>query len=142
MTPYESLILTELSTPEGRALKTAFRGALAFGTDIGLTRDENQDRLIVLRTTNSGSMPNTLYAAVADGMGGMADGSACAQLALASFADYLINNPGEPLGARLEHAALHSDQRVHSRFGGRGGATLSAVAVPAEGISLALQLRS
>lgn len=99
---------------------------LAIGSDIGIVRGENQDRVAILRMRISENHFFTL-AALCDGMGGMAEGSACAAQAIACFLTACIRNKQIPPAERVVLAAQEANRAVHSFHQGRGGATLSAI---------------
>ena len=101
---------------------------IGIGSDIGNSRNENQDRLAVLKVQLE-SNQSFVVVALCDGMGGMAEGSACASQALASFfISCLIHRHLSPSN-RLSIAAHNSNKVVHALYKGRGGATLSAILV-------------
>lgn len=99
---------------------------IAIGSDIGNVRNENQDRLAVLKVQLE---PNQSFVVIAlcDGMGGMAEGSACASQALASFFISCISNRSISPSNRLSIAAQDANRVVHALYKGSGGATLSAI---------------
>lgn len=99
---------------------------LAIGSDIGIVRDENQDRVAVLKMPPDGGN-SFIVTALCDGMGGMTEGSVCASQAIASFFMSCIRNRHIPPTQRVVIAAKDANQHVHSLYKGRGGATLSAV---------------
>lgn len=70
-------------TGPDRSLNQCFDLPIVLGTDVGLQRSENQDRVGALRIGSKTTGGRPLIAiAVVDGMGGMRDGGACATLAL------------------------------------------------------------
>jgi len=99
---------------------------IAIGSDIGNVRNENQDRVAVLKV-NLELNQSFVVIALCDGMGGMAEGSACASQALASFFTSCINNRSISPSSRLTIAAHDANRVVHALYKGSGGATLSAV---------------
>lgn len=99
---------------------------LAIGSDIGVVRGENQDRVAVLRM-QPGRGHSFIVTALCDGMGGMMEGSACASQAIATFFMACIRNWHIPPGQRVVLAAQDANRHVYSLYKGSGGATLSAV---------------
>lgn len=104
----------------------AFPAALS--SDVGLKRDENQDRVAIARGTNTSGQPYVL-AVLSDGIGGMQDGAGSAAATLgnlfACFFDTGRTDQGsEPTLKLAVHAA---NSAIHSRLEGKGGATLSAL---------------
>jgi len=99
---------------------------VTIGSDIGNVRNENQDRVAVIKVQLD---RNQSFAVVAlcDGMGGMAEGSACASQAIASFFAFCAQRRDIPFQARLVMAAHEANRAVHALYQGRGGATLSAL---------------
>lgn len=105
---------------------------IAIGSDVGINRQENQDRAVVLRAQVTKN--RYFYVGVlCDGMGGMESGSGCATLAVTSFlASCLLNRTLKP-SARLEKAVLDANKDVYSKYNGSGGSTLSAFIVDSDG---------
>lgn len=101
---------------------------ISIASNVGLVREENQDRVAVMRFAGSFGKQEVVVA-LCDGMGGMAEGANCAAQALASFFASLMNQAGHSLDShsRLYEAAQFANRNVFRRFRGRGGATLSAV---------------
>jgi len=99
---------------------------LAIGSDIGVQRKENQDRVAVLRM-ELGSRHSFTVAALCDGMGGMIDGTVCATQAMAVFFEACIRYRELPPATRLNRAAQDANRAVYTLHQGGGGATLSAV---------------
>lgn len=99
---------------------------LAIGSDIGVVRGENQDRVSVLRM-QLGQGQYFIAAALCDGMGGMTEGAACASLAIARFFTTCIRHRDIKPRARLLLASQEANKAVHCLYQGKGGATLSAV---------------
>lgn len=104
----------------------AFPAALA--SDVGLKRDENQDRVAIGRGAYGQSQPYVL-AALSDGIGGMKDGAACAATTLGTlFACFFeLARPGEPPERTLQAAVRAANSAIYSKLSGKGGATLSAL---------------
>ncbi|RCW62729.1 serine/threonine protein phosphatase PrpC [Marinobacter nauticus] len=101
--------------------------ALAISTDIGTTRTENQDRAVI-GLINDTSNP-VLFLALADGMGGMAQGGKCAAITLAAFTAELATSLDPNQESLLRNAAYFADYRVHKELQGNGGSTLSAIVI-------------
>lgn len=120
-----ALSLAALSDP---SLCAPIDESFAFGTTRGRVRKRNEDRLAVIRVFGAkGERPWMLYA-LSDGMGGMANGAQAAELALAAF---LCSAVTSRLGCsfhNLFQSVLISNKRVYDEYGGRSGATLSAIA--------------
>ncbi|AZG78385.1 PP2C family protein-serine/threonine phosphatase [Methylocystis rosea] len=114
------------SVPD-RAQNQCFDFPAILATDIGLQREENQDRVAALRlSAKQGSQP-IIAVVVADGMGGMRDGGKCATLAISSFFYALVRHRHQGLEQRAAAAIAHANDAVYAFAGGRGGATLSAL---------------
>ncbi|NWN90911.1 serine/threonine-protein phosphatase [Marinobacter adhaerens] len=101
--------------------------ALAVSTDVGTTRKENQDRAIIGFIHNE-SEP-VLFLALADGMGGMAQGGKCAAMTLAAFTAELATSGDPNTENTLKSAAHFADYCVHKDLRGNGGSTLSALII-------------
>lgn len=106
------------------------RKAFALSTDIGLIREQNQDRVAYIRVSgsSSGSKP-FLAVALSDGMGGMQNGAECAVRTIAHFFDSLVRNRNIDDALRLSLAVKNANEAVHTYAGGYGGATLSALLI-------------
>jgi len=134
MTMLEQIIERWLSKPasSSRGIHSVADFPMVLATDLGLKRNENQDRIAALRV--HGGHPSSksfTCVAVCDGMGGMSNGSACATLTLASFLSALVYNRHTPPLDRLNTAARFANQKVFDFAAGKGGATLSAVLLEA-----------
>jgi serine/threonine protein phosphatase PrpC len=99
---------------------------LVIGSDIGIVRSENQDRVAVLRMQPDEGR-SVVIAILCDGMGGMTEGAACASQAIARFFISCILNRHISPSERLIRAAQDANQDVNLLFNGMGGATLSAI---------------
>ena len=104
----------------------AFPAALA--SDVGLKRDENQDRVAIARGTTASGRPYVL-AVLSDGIGGMKDGAGSAAAALGNlFACFFdAGRTGQGLDQTLKVAVHAANAAIHGRLDGKGGATLSAL---------------
>lgn len=137
----EDEFLRVLSPSLTKSAKWIPNGAVHFGTDVGLRREENQDRVAVLKW-NDGSLdsPGFLAVAVVDGMGGMIDGARCASLTLSAYFYSLHTNGGAGLMDRVKQAAQYANKRVYDAYRGNGGATLSSIVVSATQGSVTLNV--
>ncbi len=104
---------------EGGASLVTFRGA----------RAENQDRAFVAFIPQHGAKQAYFVAAVLDGMGGMDDGAKAASIAATAFIQSLAIAPEPDLASVLEVAILEVNEAVWAMMQGRGGTTLTAVAM-------------
>lgn len=95
-------------------------------------RADNQDRAAVAHIRGSQSSGDLLVAVVCDGMGGMDDGGPAATTAMSAFVAALAENQG-PIAERLRDAIELANHRVHARWGGAGGTTLTAVVANSAG---------
>jgi PPM family protein phosphatase len=100
--------------------------AMSFGTTIGVVRTENQDRAIVVRYS---AEPNEsfLCMALCDGMGGMADGGRCAEIALGAFVHSLVATSGSSPTERVCLAVQAANLEIHRRYREKGGTTIAAL---------------
>lgn len=106
---------------------------IAVGTDVGLAREENQDRVAAMRVNaNSALNQPFLVVALADGMGGMTNGAECAARTLAAFFNSIVRFRHKPADERLADAAGEANRFVNEYSNGSGGATLSAVLIDAD----------
>lgn len=117
-------------TPD-RGINEVIGTSVILDTDVGLVRDENQDRVALMRLTTKTGKPFVVMALV-DGMGGMRNGAECATLALSAFFNALNRFRLESPRKRLELAANITNMEVHEFSQGGGGATLSALLVSAD----------
>lgn len=123
-----------------RLVGTHLGGALALGTDIGANRSENQDRVLGFQSFHPTFGPATFVAALADGMGGMVDGSECATLALRTFTEEFLQPGHGSLALKLTLSAAKANELVYERYKGRGGSTLSAIALSSDGSAVGLNV--
>lgn len=121
-----------------RAQNQCFDLPAILATDIGLQREENQDRVAALRLSARQSSQPIIAVVVADGMGGMRDGAKCATLAVSSFFQALVCHRHQGLEHRA--AAAHANDTVYAFAGGRGGATLSALLFDAGALPIIINL--
>jgi serine/threonine protein phosphatase PrpC len=99
----------------------------AIGTAVGEVRTENQDRAVVARFIGSTPSESWIALCLCDGMGGMADGRQCAELATAVFIVSLLNNIALPPESRVRRAVLNANAAVFRRYRERGGTTIAAL---------------
>lgn len=123
-----SLTAWLLRKTAGAAVRRVGESSIAITTDVGVVRQENQDRVAVLK----GMDPNGrryFVIALCDGMGGMADGAICGATALAGFMTAFVEIRGSALALneQLRYAAVEANRIVFELYRSRGGATLSAV---------------
>jgi serine/threonine protein phosphatase PrpC len=118
---------------EKRSVQIIPESKIYLGTDLGIVRKENQDRVAALKIHPIGGGLPFYCIAVSDGMGGMQDGAACATAALASFFYSIIQHSERPAPEMLKKATVDANNDVHGRWQGKGGATLSAVLLEADG---------
>jgi serine/threonine protein phosphatase PrpC len=114
---------------------------VCLGTNLGSVRKENQDRALVV-WANYPDNPdrNFTLAVLSDGMGGLTNGGEAATTTLSVFISRVLRTPRLAPPDRLRNAALYSNNAVYSRFGGRGGATLSAVFITDNGPLLGINI--
>jgi serine/threonine protein phosphatase PrpC len=110
-----------------RSRQLIFDQKAVIATDIGVIRNENQDRIAALHVP-IGTRPFVCFA-LSDGMGGMKDGGECATTALAAFFESLINNSGMDGQRKLNLATRAANEAVFQTWQGKGGATLSAILI-------------
>jgi PPM family protein phosphatase len=104
--------------------------AASVGTTIGNVRHENQDRAVVARFTSARRPRESFLCFVlCDGMGGMADGARCAEIALSSFLFRLTHDARQRASEMVRASALAANAEVHRQYRERGGTTLVAIVV-------------
>ena len=101
---------------------------ICIGSDKGMVREENQDRVGVIRIPTSKNNYLTVLA-LCDGMGGMKDGSICASQSIASFFGACIEYRKSPLSEIANLAVQKANKEVFLAHNENGGATLSAVLI-------------
>jgi PPM family protein phosphatase len=114
------------TAPSGVRRVAPLKGAVA--SDIGSVRDENQDRVALVRGCDR-SGDAFILAALADGIGGMKKGGECAAVTLATFIESIVTDALLSSDPRdwLARGAYSANRAVHARHIGDGGSTLVAV---------------
>ena len=107
--------------------------AATVGTARGCVRAENQDRAVIVRFTPKMPSRAFLLFSLCDGLGGMQDGARCACLALAELVSVLVRENAFEPEMRLLRAVSSANNLLAAEYQGRGGTTLSAVLVAANG---------
>lgn len=105
--------------------------AAAVASEIGNIRDENQDRVAIARGRDKQGRDYAVVA-VADGIGGMRDGSTCAAMALGTFlaSVYQYGQSGSSSSEDwIRYAVNAANRAVYTSFRGDGGSTLVALLV-------------
>lgn len=97
-------------------------------SDIGLIRNENQDRVAAMYTGLNSKNP-LFVAAVSDGMGGMRDGGICSSMALSVFFSSLVRFTEGSIEERVRQSICEANRVVFDNYRGGGGATLTAILV-------------
>ncbi|WP_207835568.1 PP2C family serine/threonine-protein phosphatase [Pseudomonas sp. 43(2021)] len=103
----------------------------ALGSDIGMVRSENQDRAVVAQGWDSSGRRFAL-AVVADGIGGMRAGAACASLAVSSCVSAVYDSAQSGVVASekwLTDAFASANNSVFEQYHGEGGSTLVAALI-------------
>ena len=124
-----STFLKYVSGRQTKAVQTAENFAL--GSAVGSVRSRNEDVSLVLSTQLAGRPERDFtLALVCDGMGGMKEGQAAAQMAASAFAAQMVRGAfyGKP-AAQLALALKVAQDQVYSALHGAGGTTLSAIYV-------------
>ena len=101
---------------------------VAWASTRGHVRKENQDRLLVAR-----SPTGLVIAIVADGMGGMLDGSQAAALSAAAVAARCMVSQASALDSMLADALHFANDEVFRILHGKGGAALAVAASSSAG---------
>lgn len=136
MTPEKLHIQTQLTnwllrrTPTGGVRRVAPLAA-AIASEVGNIRTDNQDRAVIVRGRDRHGRDYAIVA-VADGIGGMRDGAACASLALGALVAALDQQAqradieGEQW---IRNAVFAADEAVFAQSRGDGGSTLVALVI-------------
>ena len=120
---------------EGAASAGRFASLISFKGP----RPENQDRAFVaLMSPQPGDA--RFVAAILDGMGGMEAGGKAASLAASTFIQSLVTSFTVDLGAALAMAIAEANAAVWATLRGRGGSTLTAIAMSGSGRCLAVHV--
>ena len=100
----------------------------AVATDVGMVREENQDRVALMRGADRNGV-TFILAALADGIGGMQRGAECASITLGTFIDSVVTEAQQSPDPRdwLRRASVRANRAVHTRHAGDGGSTLAAI---------------
>lgn len=114
------------SVPPARAINSG--EAFCLGTSLGSLRKKNEDRALVMFASYANALDRNFGLAVlADGMGGLPHGDEAAILGVSVFVARILRTPRLSIADRLVGAALAASDAIHVAYGGRAGATLSAV---------------
>lgn len=108
--------------------------AAALATEVGDVRSENQDRVIIARGRDKLGKPYVI-AALADGIGGMREGSECAALTLGCLLSSIATESQSTVDPRnwLLNGINKANDEVHAWQHGEGGSTLAAVLATSSG---------
>jgi len=113
------------------ALRRVGELPICIGSDTGIVRKENQDRVAVIRIPSKKNKHLTILA-LCDGMGGMENGSLCASQSISAFFGACIKYHDYPLKKIAAIAVQEANRVVFTANNERGGATLSAVLADSE----------
>lgn len=114
--------------PAARAIQSI--PGIAIGSLKG-PREDNQDRSCIAYIQYPDTNQAALVGVVCDGMGGMSEGGRAAALALSTFLAEMTGSL--PLPQMLRNGIEEANDAVFTAFRGRGGTTLTAVAVSQRG---------
>jgi serine/threonine protein phosphatase PrpC len=114
----------------------SFNGAanMGIGTSVGAIRERNQDcAVIVLASQSTNAHRKIALGVVCDGIGGLLRGGEAALWAVSTFVSRFLQSPTLKTPDRLRNSAAAANSAVYELLRGRGGTTLSAVAVDTYG---------
>jgi len=109
----------------------------AVASDIGIIREENQDRVALSRGKDRLGRV-FVVAALADGIGGMRDGAECAATTIGCFLGSIFEeaqSKNDDTHQWLLLAVRRTNLMVHNKFRGNGGSTLAAVILREGGLA-------
>lgn len=108
--------------------------AAALATEVGEVRTENQDRVAIARGRDKLGQTYAIVA-LADGIGGMREGTECAALALGCLLSTIATESQTTIDPRnwLLKGIQKANAEVHARQRGEGGSTLAVVLATASG---------
>lgn len=114
------------TAPSGVRRVVPLKAAVA--SDVGVVREENQDRVAIVRGCD-GAGSTFIVAALADGIGGMKSGAECASLTMGTFLDAVVSEAQHLIEPRewLWQASMRANKAVHDKYRGDGGSTLVAL---------------
>lgn len=98
----------------------------AIASDVGNVRKNNQDKAAIIRAHNRSGAPYALVL-LADGMGGMEEGEACAALTIAAIISSVerdLRDCGASELDTLNRAVRYANQEVFLRYRSTGGSTI------------------
>ena len=111
------LLRTLSRDPTGSQRVSSF--PIAWTSTKGQVRTENQDRVVVARSSD------LALAVLADGMGGMREGSRVAEVAAgAAVAWCMFSSQSQAMDGLLSKALEYANGEVFKQFGGEGGAAV------------------
>lgn len=114
------------TAPSGVRRVAPLKAAVA--SDVGVVRDENQDRVAIVRGCDGAGNP-FVVAALADGIGGMKSGAECASLTIGTFLDAVVSE-AQQFADPMEwvwRASICANKAVYDKYRGDGGSTLVAL---------------
>ncbi|MEH8015631.1 protein phosphatase 2C domain-containing protein [Rheinheimera muenzenbergensis] len=108
-----------------RKMLSIDNGSIAIASDVGLTRQANQDRVAVMKFSSVDASYTLL--SVVDGMGGMRDGEKSAEIAISVFFNTVINTIHLGPELAISKATLAANDAVFQFTNAKGGSTLTAI---------------
>lgn len=128
-----SAVMRWLGSGEHNGYFSAANGAVVFSSSKGKRKD-NQDRTLFLNLLpQSQNWPFVSALILCDGMGGMVDGALAAELSIGSFVSALSATKSVSLFDNVRNAVQAANNDVYRELSGKGGATLSVIAMSSTG---------